>query len=542
MAVDQVDRLKRIGLVAMDPIDAVKAFEYALATDLPHVTIANIDWKKYQEQIINPVHLIESFIRPKEVRTTLVQELERYAPELQEAVVKQYVAIKLRQVLGMATADIIDEKRPFFELGLDSLMAVDLKNRLQADLGATIAMTTTTVFDESTVEKMGSYLFRYLAKDVHETKKLVYPKDLYADATLSPTLKLPVKRAKSDVHAIFITGATGGLGAHLLEKVAKKYPAAQLYCLVRAETDANGLQRIKDALEARKISYGNFIARIKPVLGDLQKPQLGIDEKLYEELAASIDLIFHAGALVNWSYSYDMLKPANVGGTKELINFACQTVLKPVAHVSTMAIYPMFKDGVYNVIDEDADIMHKGPLLIPYYQTKWVAEMQMQHARQLGVPVNIFRPGSLICDLENGIAVPEELTYRFIDGCRKIQCAPDVSFNLSLTPLDSAAAIIAYTPIENKNYNIVNPDRVELHDILTQSGSLIERVPLEVWIQRVRADEKNPVLPLLDIILEFMQNEETTKLSTNTLKAIEGTGIRYPIPREEIIRAYLKGL
>jgi acyl carrier protein len=61
-------------------------------------------------------------------------------------------------VLGLDPSRSIEEDRPLQELGLDSLMAVDLRNRLSRLVEA--PLTATLVFDHPTVERLAAFLGR----------------------------------------------------------------------------------------------------------------------------------------------------------------------------------------------------------------------------------------------------------------------------------------------------------------------------------------------------------------------------------------------
>ena len=53
--------------------------------------------------------------------------------------------------------------------------------------------------------------------------------------------------------------------------------------------------------------------------GDLAKPQLGLSDGVWRELAASVDTILHNGALVNHAFSYEQLFEPNVLGSVEVL-------------------------------------------------------------------------------------------------------------------------------------------------------------------------------------------------------------------------------
>ena len=62
----------------------------------------------------------------------------------------------------------------------------------------------------------------------------------------------------------FVTGATGFIGRHLVERLLER--KGDIYVLVREES-AGKLDRWRDS------------GRVKPVFGDLTQPGLGLDER-----------------------------------------------------------------------------------------------------------------------------------------------------------------------------------------------------------------------------------------------------------------------
>ena len=64
-------------------------------------------------------------------------------------------------VLGWKSAHTPDLRRGFFDLGMDSLMALDLKNRLQESLG--LPLRATVVFNYSTIDALSDFLTDHFA-------------------------------------------------------------------------------------------------------------------------------------------------------------------------------------------------------------------------------------------------------------------------------------------------------------------------------------------------------------------------------------------
>ena len=73
---------------------------------------------------------------------------------------KAHIESTASHALGVIGGKSLDPRRPLQELGLDSLMSVELRNTLATSLGR--SLSATLLFDYPTVES----LTRYLAKDV----------------------------------------------------------------------------------------------------------------------------------------------------------------------------------------------------------------------------------------------------------------------------------------------------------------------------------------------------------------------------------------
>nr|AIE12090.1 putative cis-AT type polyketide synthase module B4B [uncultured bacterium] len=89
-------------------------------------------------------------------RPDLVEHLEGLPDVERIAALRSLLKAEAAKVLGLATADEVHGSRPLMELGLDSLMAVELRNRASALLGT--ELPTTVMFNYPTIEALADHL------------------------------------------------------------------------------------------------------------------------------------------------------------------------------------------------------------------------------------------------------------------------------------------------------------------------------------------------------------------------------------------------
>ncbi len=173
------DRFRRRGLLEMDPELAIRALGQAIDRGEACVTVADIDWSLYAPTYASarPRPLIAEL---PEARTALAGTIEAAGEdddgvgelaaslagmserERQRAVL-DLVRAHAAAVLGHSSPDEVDLLRPFRELGFDSLMGVELRNRLQAATG--ISLPTTLVFDQPSCVLLADSLVEMVGAD-----------------------------------------------------------------------------------------------------------------------------------------------------------------------------------------------------------------------------------------------------------------------------------------------------------------------------------------------------------------------------------------
>jgi Phosphopantetheine attachment site len=88
----------------------------------------------------------------------LVEQLRTASAARRHELLLGFVGDHVARVIGAPGRESIDVRQPLNEMGLDSLMAVELRNRLGNGLGLARSLPATLVFDHPTLEALASYL------------------------------------------------------------------------------------------------------------------------------------------------------------------------------------------------------------------------------------------------------------------------------------------------------------------------------------------------------------------------------------------------
>jgi len=135
------------------------------------VTVAAIAWKTLLDAGRSGGSYFESFIeeaRQPGHESDVSKQLIQAHTSMRRSILANYVATQLARSLGSGSAEIIDPRRGFRDLGIDSLIAIELRNRLQADLGRPLVQTL--IFDYPTLTSLVDHLMTVLGyQEVDQT-------------------------------------------------------------------------------------------------------------------------------------------------------------------------------------------------------------------------------------------------------------------------------------------------------------------------------------------------------------------------------------
>ena len=155
------------GMEQIKPADGVRAMERLIERRLVQAAVLPINWQKINRQEPEEVRPLLRLLAKREAggpssdqpsagRVSFVDQVKQAPPEEQLKLIARRVTEEVNKVLGLDASHTPNPKQGFTDIGLDSLMAVELSNRLQKELGRSLPSTLT--FEYPTIEALTNYL------------------------------------------------------------------------------------------------------------------------------------------------------------------------------------------------------------------------------------------------------------------------------------------------------------------------------------------------------------------------------------------------
>jgi acyl transferase domain-containing protein/acyl carrier protein len=145
--------LEARGIDGIGPDEGMAAMEALLSSRLVQVGVMPVDWSRYLGGATDRAPALLALLASAAVRPATPS---RAAPSLTPERVEEALLAEIRRVLDLGEDERIDPGEPLERLGLDSLMAVELRNRLGQMLGTNLPATT--LFDYPSVDALADYI------------------------------------------------------------------------------------------------------------------------------------------------------------------------------------------------------------------------------------------------------------------------------------------------------------------------------------------------------------------------------------------------
>lgn len=551
-----------VGMIGVE--QGFAAFERLLASGATQAAAIPVDWEAFgrQFQAGESPPLLKGLLATEMTRQSLRERLVEALPQERLSLLQAGLVEALARVLRLDPREALDPQQDFFAMGMDSLTAIELRNRLRQELTGQPgglpagALSPAVIFENRSVASLTEFLAQKLGfTQAGADKDTPRSKDWSAELSLPAEIGTTGPREPSPrPRTILLTGASGFLGAFLLHELLRR-TEARILCLIRGADAAACLERIRQNQRAYGLETERLDGRVEALPGDFTQPRFGLSEKDYARLEDQVELILHNGAEVNFLHSYEWLRPANVLGTLEVLRLASRGRLKPVHHVSTIAAFPVERGQVAESdIPSELDMLgaYGGiTLAAGYCQTKAVAELLVRQAGARGLPVTIYRPGFICGSSQTGAWSTQDLAARLFKSWAEFgACAIE---RLNLAPVDYVSQAIVQLLTQGDTagdtFHLTHPHSLsggELVELFRSSGQTLVQLSYDRFRARLEHRVSETGDKALAGLLEVMPSEEIPLFKKplevdcqRTQEVLARGGIACPPVDERLFARYL---
>jgi thioester reductase-like protein len=358
---------------------------------------------------------------------------------------------------------------------------------------------------------------------------------------------------------ILLTGASGVLGGRLVVELLKS-TNAMVYCISRGDDFEAAKEKILKVVSVYdpKSTLVDEYWRLVPILGNMAEDHFSFDEDDYNELAQSIDLVFHCAANVSLMASYEKLKPTNVDGTRRVVDF-CLQAQAPLLFVSS---YSVIGDQLYHECTLQENQLDIGQTFeeLGYERSKFEAESLIHKASAEGLHWAIVRPGNIWGDSETG-AYPlfetrvKGIYYEMMKSLIDTGYTYSSEEDFDVTPVDYVAKATLYIALNidktvHKTFHLTNPNRISFDQLvgcIRDNGYTIRQLDDEKYFSALYEDRmvvggipyRSTFTDLLSIFIEDDLIESGKWDTKEAVALLEKADIRCPNADHHLFLTYL---
>jgi len=279
-----------------------------------------------------------------------------------------------------------------------------------------------------------------------------------------------------------VTGATGFIGRHLVERLLER--DGDIHVLVREGSQ----ERL-----ARLVERWGAGDRVKPVLGDLAHPRLGLSDEQVAALTGQVEHLFHLAAIYDMTAGAASNERLNVAGTRHAVQLAGAIAAGKLHHVSSVAVAGE-RRGLFR--EDHFDEGQKLPSA--YHRTKFESEKLVRE--QATVPWRVYRPAIVVGHSQTGEMDKIDGPYYFFKAIQKLRGAlppwvplvgPELGYT-NIVPVDFVAAAIdhiAHQPdLDGQAFHLTNPVPMRVGESLNAFAKAAHAPQLAVRIDKRLTD------------------------------------------------------
>jgi thioester reductase-like protein len=412
-------------------------------------------------------------------------------------------------------SDELTQDMDLFSYGVDSITCMQLRTRLkrlipncQQDLPMSV------IEDCGTIRRLNEYVLRKRHGDPEVDNEdeeqlmmdLVKQYGSFDKSVVAGLTNGHDDSTKSEV--VVLTGATGALGAHVLDLLHKSNTVDTIYCLVRGADDYAARERLSKALQQRGLANFSHSSKVKVVSAKLGDAQLGLSDDLYNYLAESATSIVHIAWTVNFRLKLHSFVKDNIAGVRNLLDLALLVPRSSPPRFTYCSSTASIMNSPHNAsgsLPERIQYFPSSASALGYSRSKWVAEhicLEADSQTSLHGRIAIVRVGQLAGDSVSGVWNTKEAWPMMLSTARLIKCLPNLGDEpLDWLPVDIAAK--AFLQITEQDvggdnvgemsvYHVLNPHQKPTWTQMLQWISKKEEFEIvqpQEWVQRLEMCE-----------------------------------------------------
>lgn len=441
----------------------------------------------------------------------------------------------------------------FFELGGTSLLA---SNVMMSAMAKDLPIIYQDIFDNPTIESLANLIEEKIKlkpspmenqqkeeNDDNFDKILVYNTLEYLDEI---SIKSLIK-----LNNVFLTGATGFLGIHILRELINNTDVKKIYCLIR-----NSAKRLKEiyAYYFEDMNEEIFDKKVIILEGDITDK-----ESIKAALNYDFNILINCAACVKHFGELDFFKRINVDGVANLAELCIEKKARFI-HISTMSVAGISYNSNVKILKENKLNIGQKVKFNGYVYTKYLAEkIVLKAIAEKNLDAKIIRLGNLMSRKKDGKFQINFTTNYLMNNVKAyafLQCFPlqFLDETEELSPVDEAArAVLLLAGTERKFtvFHAYNSHSIKLKDIiiaLRKTGfniDISDEIEFNIKLKKVIADEKMHefISPLLHYKIDNDENYSDNLFENIfTVKALYKLGFQWSLTDIDYIQKSIEQL
>lgn len=375
-----------------------------------------------------------------------------------------------------------------FELGLDSVMALQLSNEFQnispswpQDRDTSLQL----IYSNSTIKGLSQAISRLNklsdnatdsshssegVEKINVAREVAHPAVLDAVESQAPntieqliqtyTANLEESVPKREI-TVALTGSTGAVGSHLLGRLMAESNVTKIFCLNRS-TDGEKAQIA--ACEKNGIKWAPGGKPVEFLTVDLSQPHLGLKPNQYAALQDETDIIIHNAWKLDFLHTVQHFEKTHIAGVRHLIDLSANSERRPrIVFISSIASVLGWKESrkvPEEIILSDSVTANNG-----YAQSKHIAERILYEASQtVGIQVTVVRLGQIAGPTSAGVGTWNSLDWvpQIIYTSKSLGAVPKtlgMADDVDWVPIDRLPDVL----VELIHHDLKKPERFQIY-------------------------------------------------------------------------------